>query len=149
MVLMVGGMFFLLGLYVLIWNEKRLRLAQAAGDWPVAIARICESRVSYARPKTDQNDVLVFSYKYDVDGVGHFGKSIDLFELEGRISVEEMKEIVGTYPPGAQVNVHYDANNPSVSVLEPRYRVAYFRNRNFGGCIMAVGIFILGCLIFG
>ena len=141
-VLLVGSTFLLLGLYVLHWNEKRRTSAEIAGKWPVSLGRILESRVHYARPKKDENDCLVFYYEYDVDGISHTGRSIDLFELENRATVQEMEKIVQAYPQGAQVKIHYDRNNPSVSVIEPGNRLAYIRNRNLGAMLILSGILI-------
>ncbi len=61
-VLLVGITFLLLGLFVLLWNERKRMLADMACSWPVAMAHICESRVHYARPKMDEDDYLVFFY---------------------------------------------------------------------------------------
>jgi hypothetical protein len=146
--LLVGSTFLLIGIFVLFWNEKKRMLADVACNWPVAIGRICESRVHYARPRTDESDCLVFSYEYEVDGVSHTGKSIDLFGLENRTTGEEMEEVVHAYPQGAQVKIHYDANNPSVSVIDPDHRLAYFRNRYLGAMLTFLGIVIVSGMKF-
>ena len=148
MAVLVGVVFLLSGLATLRWNEQKRMLAQSACNWPVATAYIVESRVQYARPKMDESDCLVFLYRYDVDGVSHSGKSIDLFALESRLTREEMEDVVLAYPQGAQVKVHYDAGHPDVSVIEPGHRVAYLRNRRFGALLTLVGSVILGVAIF-
>lgn len=139
----VGAVFTAIGLFVLVWNEKKRVLAGKAVDWPVAMGEIVESRVAYARPKMDDSDTLVFHYLYDVDGVAYCNKAIDLFELEKRLSLDEMETFVLAYPPGQQVQVHYDANDHAVSVLEPANHVAYFRNRWLGALPACAGVCIL------
>jgi hypothetical protein len=146
--LLVGCTFLLIGLFVLLWNEKKRMLADAACNWPVVIGQICESRVHYARPKMDEYDCLVFSYQYDVNGVSHTGKSIDLYEFANRATVEEMEKIVQAYPQGAQVKIHYDASDPLMSVIDPEYRSAYSRNRYLGAMLTLAGILVLGVVGF-
>lgn len=146
--LWVGIAFLLLGLFTLRWNERKRLLAESACNWPVANAHICESRVQYARPKMDESDCLIFSYRYEVDGVSHIGKSIDLFALEDRLTLAEMEDIARTYPQGAQVKIHYDARYPAVSVIEPGHRVAYFRNRRLGALLALAGCVALGLTLF-
>jgi hypothetical protein len=144
MTIAFGCVFALLGFFILVWNERQRSVASIASDWPVVMGQILESRVQYARPKMDEQDVLVFQYEYSVEGVSHMSRSIDLFEIEKRITVEEMEQIVRTYPLAAKVNVYYDVNDPSKSVIEPKNRIAYGRNRNLGVLLASVGVLVLG-----
>lgn len=145
---LAGSTFVLIGLFVLIWNEKRRLLADRASNWPVAIGHIVESRVIRARPKTDDDDLLVFLYRYDVDGLRQVSKSIDLFQGEARMTLKEMEQIVQTYPQGAQVEVRYKADDPSVCAIEPDNRLAYVRHRYFAGLVASVGMLMLVALTF-
>ena len=94
----------------------------------------------------DESDSLIFAYQYQVDGVDHIGTSLDLFEIEKRISLQEMEAVIQTYPQGGQVPIHYDASAPSVSVIEPGNRLGYARNRNLGVLVMLIGLLSLGAL---
>ena len=145
-VLLVGGTFLLLGLLVLLQNQKQLKLAVTACNWPVTVGRIIESRISYARPKMDDYDCLTFFYKYEVDGVSHISKSIDFFGHENGGPVDDMEKIVQAYPQGSEVKIYYDPSDPSVSALEPEHRVDYFRSRNMGVFLIIVGILFLSML---
>ena len=146
--LLVGSTFLLTGLFVLFWSEKGRRLTAIAGNWPWVMGQICESRVSYARPNRDDYDCLVFSYRYHVDGASHIGKSVGLFGLESKSTIEEMEKIVQTYPKGSPVKIHYDANDPSRSVIEPENRLAYTPNRNLGALLTIAGIATLAAMSF-
>lgn len=133
----------MLGFYVLMWTGRRARLAKEASSWPRVIGVIVESRVSRARSQVDESDVLYFLYRYEVGGVPYSGRAIDLFELESRITVEEMTSLAQTYPVGRRVDVCYDADNPSRSTLDPSDLTAFKRLRNLGVFLALVGILFL------
>ena len=75
--------------------------------------------MSYARPNADDSDLLIFLYRYEVDGVLHASRQIDLFSPEYAVGLESAERVVKSYPQGSQVRVHYDRLNPSVSAIEP------------------------------
>ncbi len=139
----VGACFFALGVYVLVWTRSRARLTKEASSWPRVVGVIVESRVTRARPQVDGSDVLSFLYRYEVAGVHYSGRAIDLFELESRITVEEMENLAEAYPVGRRVDVHYDADNPSRSAIQPSDLTAFKRVRNLGVVLASVGISLL------
>ena len=142
-VLIVGIVFVLLGLHLLRWSRRQRKVAASAVRWPVALGHVVESHVSYARPKTDDSDLLVFLYRYEVDGVLHASRQIDLFSPEYAVGLEGAERVVKSYPQGSQVRVYYDPSNPSVSAIEPENSAAYRGYRNMGILIACAGALIL------
>jgi Protein of unknown function (DUF3592) len=140
---MVGACFFALGVYVLMWTRSRARLAKEASSWPRVVGVIVESRVTRAGPHVDEFDFLSFLYRYEVGGVPYSGRTIDLFELESRITAEEMANLAEAYPVGRKVDVHYDADNPSRSAIQPSNLTAFKRVRNLGVVLASLGISLL------
>lgn len=146
--LIVGSVFVLLGLHLLRWSRRQRKVAASAVRWPVVLGHVVESHVSYARPKTDDSDLLVFLYRYEVDGVAHASRRIDLFSPEYATGLDSAERVVKTYPHGSQVRVYYDPSNPSVSVIEPENCTAYRGYRNMGILIAYAGALILSQLSY-
>ena len=145
-VLIVGSAFVLVGLHLLRWSRRQRRVAASAVGWPVVPGHVVESHVSYAVPKTDDSDLLMFLYRFEVDGVPHASRQIDLFSPEHAVGLERAERVVKSYPQGSQVQVYFDPSDPSVSVIEPESSAPYRAYRNLGIVMACVGALILSQL---
>ena len=141
--LIVGSVFVLLGLHLLRWSRRQRIVAASAALWPVTLGYVVESHVSYARPKTDDSDLLIFLYRYEVDGVLHASRQIDLFSPECAVGLENAERVVKTYSKGSQIRVYYDPCNPSFSAIEPKSSAADRGYRNMGILMICAGAVFL------
>jgi hypothetical protein len=102
--------------------------------------------VRYARPKTDENDFLIFLYRYEVDEVLHASRQIDFFSPESAVGLARAEHVVNTYPQGSQISVFHDPFDPSVSAIEPGNGAAYAGYRNLGILMLCAGALVLSLL---
>ena len=99
-----------------------IRLDAQSREWPTADGTIVLAELS-PRPGAppDSWGDLRFRYTYSVAGTAYEGERISLFGTKGVYgSPREMQEaIVAKYPPGRQVKVYYDPEDPRAALLEP------------------------------
>ena len=110
-------MFFPFGAF--FWAQSRWNMARARASrrWPTVPGVVQADEVEQR-----QNSLVVFyklalRYRYEVDGISYEGDRVQFGPV--RVTAKELIEALAKrYPPGAQVNVYYDPNDPSTAVLE-------------------------------
>lgn len=90
------------------------RDAVAAHGWPTAPGVVTESRVLQGRSSTVPSPFV--RYDYRIAGELHSGSGVHLSIAQ--FSGEPAHEVVARYPPGKEVQVHYDPERPETCTLE-------------------------------
>jgi hypothetical protein len=118
-----GVPLFLVGLlatmaFCLDWHN-----GLAADGWPQADARVTDSGMDAQTRLRNGQEVTRFkprvSYEYEVDGQRFTGDRIKYGVALATMSKHEADRVLARYPKDAVVKVHYVAQRPHVSVLEP------------------------------
>jgi len=95
----------------------KYRKGEASRSWPTVEGRITDARVDSTR----SDDKTVYqprvSYSYSVDGTQRVGHSISV--ISSYSSRGKAEAVLGRYPVGTVVAVHYDPESPGSSLLEP------------------------------
>ena len=139
-VLAVGGFCFLS--FMLIW----LWLGHSSRHWPTAQGEILDSRAELDPTSTSDppGHRPKVRYHYRVNDLEYSSENFTykVYSMTRQV-VEEM---VGRYPTGSQVQVHYHPWHPKWAVLEPGTTLKNYRIP----VLVAVGIFAAGItLILG
>jgi hypothetical protein len=108
----------------LLWKAwKNIGLARESAAWPSLPGKVTSServkRMVWTQPRV--------TFSYQVDGKEYTGSNI---AVGGGVNPKETDAILGRYPTGSAVTVHYCPKDASMAVLEPgpnRYVVAVFR----------------------
>lgn len=105
----------------LLWGLYRARSrAAAARNWPIVPGTVIASAVERPAPhEADDTDCTpAVRFRYRVANRDFEGTRV----RDGGPSATSLllaEQVVAKYPPGSQVDVAYDPNDPSVAVLEP------------------------------
>ncbi len=140
---LLGPMFFPFGAFFYAQGRWNLARARASRRWPTAPGVVQSDEVERRQTSYFMFYKLTLSYRYEVGGTSYEGDRVQFGPA--RVAERELIERLETkYPPGAQVNVHYDPNDPSTAVLETsdemaqqnRWRIWFF----FGGPFLLSGV---------
>ena len=102
-----------IGVIVLVFGVIVRQHAMRSRLWPVAPGVVTESSL-YGGRKGNSKKARIF-YRYAVNGQTYRGDVVSF----GRLFLDDQSEWVARYPQSAMVDVHYDPQDPGVSVLEP------------------------------
>jgi hypothetical protein len=95
----------------------------AAGSWPQADARVIDSGVDAQIRHRKGQEVRRFkprvSYEYEVNGQRFTGDRVKYGVASATMSEDEADQVLARYPKGAAAKVHYLAERPHISVLQP------------------------------
>jgi hypothetical protein len=100
-----------------------MRSATEAKSWPVTEGQVTSSDLQTCPLCDGPKYSIRVSYEYLAVGQAHVGRRV-LFGSHSFDAESEAKALAMKYPSGATVSVHYNASDPSESVLEPRFAVA-------------------------
>jgi hypothetical protein len=112
-------------------------------SWPTASGTVLDSEMEAHQSRDEDGDIrttygATIQYKYIVDGQ-EFQGNRRTFSNVRTSSVRNTEKILERYPPGSSVDVFYDPDDPSSSVLEPGVGASTY-------ILLAVAI---GFLVFG
>lgn len=116
------------GLAALVFFMAYRRRLGRANAWPVVPGEIVESRVE-ERGALDSGParrvhVPIVEFHYTVDGNSFASRQVAIgLGMSGSRAVAD--RVVGRYPVGAKVEVHYDPANPSEAALENPMRASW------------------------
>ncbi len=114
--------FILIGLVALYGGGSNLVLAYASKSWASSMGTIRYSAVETRKHLGSRTMYFAdVTYSFAVDSLAFEGKRVN-FGSAGinAVSVPSYAEdVVKAYPPGLDVRVYYDPENPKESVLEP------------------------------
>ncbi len=133
--LLIWGIFGIIGALCLLYGEYQLRLARVSMGWPVVAGRIVTSEVTADTDAEGTTYSDEIEYVYTVDGTEH---QADVIMFGGHEYGPH--QVVRYYPLGAEVSVAYDPVKPSRSVLEPG--TASYWWRRMGISTLLVVLFI-------
>ncbi len=122
--MIVGIVFIGLGLvFVFVYLSQRNK-AKLAESWPITPGTILSSNLVERRhhnSKTHHTTITYepqVEYEYSLVGQDYIGKKIAFGVSSYDYNTAIQK--IAPYPMGGNVQVHYDPDDPSKSVLEPR-----------------------------
>lgn len=111
-------LYFLLvfGLVFLFFGGYYCFKASSTSSWPFVEGKILDSYIQESKSDGKTKYRAKIKYSYMVDGQGFTGNRVSY----GTISIKSyVNEIVETYPVGRIVEVYYNPNDYSESVLSP------------------------------
>ena len=117
-----------IGLAALVFFLAYRRRLKRANAWPVVPGEIVESRVeergSSDTGPTRRSYVPIVEYRYEVAGQTYASRQVAIgLDVSGSRAIAD--RVVGRYPAGAKVEVHYDPANPSEAALENPTRASW------------------------
>jgi hypothetical protein len=141
------------GLVVAGWLGPRTLLeADEVADWPTVTGEVVSSHVERRTGRRGSGDSwhAVIRYRYPVDGEVLEGERWDVAgprKLPGQAAAEE---VVRAFPAGAEVEVHFDPDDPSSAVLAEGGRLHGWLLVAFGLALVAyAGAGVLKRLVLG
>ena len=110
-------LFVVIGLGIAGWGGWTLIKSIRTNDWPVTDGVIQSARQK-SHPDKDGSTTYSaeITYTYEVAGVKYDGDKIAIGQMSS--SSEYVQGVLGRYPVGGKVSVHYSATNPTDAVLE-------------------------------
>jgi hypothetical protein len=112
-----GSLFFPLSAFCYAQRRWNLARARASRRWPTVRGLVQADTVERRENSFGVFYKLALSYRYEVDGISYQGDRVQFGPA--RVTAGELIESLATrYPPGAEVDVHYDPNDPSTAVIE-------------------------------
>ena len=140
----------LLGSLCMIGTAVDLQRGEAAQAWPQVKGTITraeiDTRVSGRNGRKREKYRPGIAYAYEVDKRSYSNDKI-MFGVTMRTeSRQEIEQVMSAYPLGAGVDVCYDPNDPSSSVLQPgvENRSMILAIRNVSAGILVLGIALCG-----
>lgn len=118
--LVLGLVVTAVGSGVTFWLGKPLRdQAVASRSWPATEGRIVRSTLEESRKDGKTHYSADIGYEYQLDGRTLTGSRVWIGDAYSSSPGNEFRTAVKRYPVGRQVQVHYDPQDPTESVLEP------------------------------
>ena len=141
---LIGYMFLLFGVVLTAVGGFKVIQARASNAWPMVQGTVLTSTVEKTESRSTRNVnrnrkrrslppvkistedrskkstsyQAAVTYGYTVEGVEHVGNRIVIGAVSSN-KLARAEELVGRYPEGGEVQVHYDPEDPGSSVLEP------------------------------
>lgn len=108
-----------LGVYLLVSSLKNKRDAKESLGWPMTVGQVTEVSVKVDGDSDSAKYRFTPSvhYVYDVNSRIYDGKRLNFGRGPTFNKQELADQFLEDYPPGGEVNVFYDPNNPNRSVL--------------------------------
>jgi hypothetical protein len=133
-----GALFVAAGLGVVGLSIRNALIAIASRRWLTTEGVVLASELQRSEEKSGTYTSQV-SYRYSVDGKDYVAERARFGDHIGLGWSAPARRIVGRYPKGARVRVHYDPDKPADAVLEPGM-TAYF----VGEFVIGVGFMLCG-----
>jgi len=150
------GIFFAIGLGVLIFAYKSYSLGKESLEWPSVEGDVVYSEIEKrTRTRSKGGSSTTFSaniiYEYTVEGETYTGDKLR-FLLWNSSDRSESRSTVDKYPVGKVVPVYYKPDSPDTSVLEPGTATTFhlLLSFGFGAVFMVAGLFcpVIVLLVF-
>ncbi len=145
----LGGWVVVFGIGVLVSIVRVKRRDQGAAEWPKVTGVIEEAFVyQHERHTQEQRHITytpVVKYTYTVAGETHTSRKRD-FAPQAEASYRNKAQAEGhvaAYPPGSEVPVYYNPDNPRQAVLKTKKPIDHHSELWFGVMNVVVGISIL------
>jgi hypothetical protein len=146
--IMVGLILFGFGsVLAFVLERSAMGDGAASENWPSVAGKITLSMAGSTGPRDSKTYHPEVSYEYTVDGKTFTSKRISFAVAQiQRASQLEIEEYLKQYPEGADVEVHYDPEDPSTSCLETGLQLGTAFLIGVG-CMAVGGLVILGGLV--
>jgi hypothetical protein len=145
--IIVGGVFSALAIHLLLWTRKQRVLALASVHWPRVPAKVLTSSITLARQHHDESDHLSFSYGFKVRSYTYTGDTINLFEKENLMSLEDMQAFIEAHPVGSTVEIQYNPDSPQQCAVHAGNLDGYQNYRRLAYLCLGMGILLLGIAV--
>lgn len=135
--------FVIVGVSIMGVGISNILKARASVNWPQVNGRIISSEIkSHHHSNGSSNGPTYWceeiSYSYIVNRSEMDGNRISFDNYES-VNPSQAQEIVGRYPVGKEVKVHYSPNDPAESLLEPGVHGHTYGVFGFGFAFFVVG----------
>ncbi len=114
----IGLVFFLVAAGILWWGINTVRNASVSKNWPAVPGTITVSQVAISTDDDGTTYSADVQFKYVVNDRWYTADTVNFGEY-GSGNRSRAEKIVARYPPGSQVTVYYNPDNPGTAVLEP------------------------------
>ena len=141
---LMGVVFFGVGIGVSFWiGLPKIQKAKASVDWPSVQGEVKSSRITESRDNdgTTYGHEVIYTYTVENEKLEN---DIVWFGGDVKTSSRGMaRDTVKKYPAGKEVSVHFNPEDPQISVLEPgAFKSTYFLFL-FGFIFSCAGFFML------
>jgi len=125
--MILGAVFLVIGVLVAAWGFSTLSRAKASKSWPsvegtVVSSEVTEERETSSSSRRGRRESVTYgaeiSYEYAVEGRRYTSDRVSFGQYKSS-NRGHAAGIVGRYPEGKKVDVHYDPAGPGTAVLEP------------------------------
>jgi hypothetical protein len=130
-----GLFFFWAGIAAICWGVRDIIHAHESVRWPTVEGRVGHSEVVNGNRSTYAS----VTYYYQVSGAAYYNDCVRFGGAPGGALMAGI--VVGRYPVGLSVRVHYNPASPDESVLEPGVR--FFNELTLP--IVGLVLFLFGC----
>ena len=132
---------FIIGLVLLLWQEKEINNELSKRNWTIAEGKIVESKIVGERAlRTEVN------YQYSVDDSIYSG--ISDFNIPGFGSKNYRRKnariVKNDNPVGSKIKVYFNPKNPEISTLRYGPYWSNYMILGFGSFLLLIGMFVLG-----
>jgi hypothetical protein len=130
------------GVVMLAVGGYALVRAQASQKWPATAGTVVSSSVIEQGTGRDRTFHAEVRYAYSVSGMSYTGHTVAVGDF-GTSNGVRARQIVGTYPVGAEIPVYYNPAAPEVSLLEPGITLKAFLMPGIGVVFIGAGVLVL------
>ncbi len=147
--LIVAAAFLGIGyLVAFVFGKPILDDAWASSEWPSVAGTIKESEVRQERHEGKLHHSAGIHYEYQIDGQTLGGDTVWFGGNFSSTDSGSARKTVNRYPVGEQVDVYYNPEDPTNSVLEPGAHLSSYAVFGIGLAFLFVGVVVAGSLAF-
>ena len=134
--LFLVAMPFVMGILFLVFGIRNHLLGKESETWPTVKGKLAWETSTQAK----KNKSVYVSYEYQVNGISYENSRVNF--RDDNASKEKIRD---QYKVGDALEVHYQANNPEQSVLEPGASSMGLITKIFGSlfCFVLSGVFLM------
>ena len=124
----ISSIFVVIGIVIMALGGKSLLKASSSESWPTtdAVVKSAELESYYDRESRNTTYGAEVTYEYVVDGNQFIGDQVKFGKVAS--DYEGANYYLNKYPKGKNILTHYNAEDPSESILEPGiHRSTWFK----------------------
>ena len=144
MLLTVGALFLLAGIFVAGLTTEQLIAGISAKNWPTSTAVIISSDTEWQHGTSGGSPTLIAEvvYEYEVNGHSYHNNRISPNQYGSNKPSHAQRE-AAAYPVNSSVFVYYNPDDPAQSFLEPGVGWVYLIGLAVGLAVGLAGLFLL------
>ena len=136
--MLLAGLFFVIGVIVLLWGITSSQSAFKSVNWPSVSGMVTDAHMSSSSDNDGTTYSAKISYSYQVNGQVYGGSRVSFGDVSTSNSGDAQK-VLARYPTGATVSVYYNPAAPSQTVLEPGFSAGLLLPLGIGTLFTLVG----------